>query len=241
MTDTVQHKDKLLAYFNGLGFERWSAIYGDAKVSRIRRTIREGHAAMLGLAEHWLLARILERESHSLAPATLGSPPVSVLDAGCGTGLLSIDLAQFGLRVTAVDIAPQMVGAAEQSALSAGVHELIDFQVGDIEQVSGSFDVVVCLDVLIHYPAAAFAQMLHHLARQARSTLLLTYAPSTPLLTALHWIGGHFPSAHRRTEIQMIPRRRVEQALADAGMRVQRTAQISQGFYHVTLVEAVRK
>mgnify|MGYP000269925098 CR=1 FL=1 len=35
------HKSRLLAYFDGQGFERWSAIYGDAEVSRIRRTIRD--------------------------------------------------------------------------------------------------------------------------------------------------------------------------------------------------------
>ena len=71
-----------------------------------------------------------------------------------------------------------------------------------------------------------------------RGPLLLTYAPSEPVLAALHWLGGRFPKGERRTDIQMIPARFVGETLAQAGMTVYRQARISRGFYHVTLLEA---
>jgi SAM-dependent methyltransferase len=44
-----------------------------------------------------------------------------VLDAGCGTGSLSLLLAGAGHRVTAVDLAPRMVRAARAKLAAAGV------------------------------------------------------------------------------------------------------------------------
>ncbi|ABU57632.1 magnesium protoporphyrin IX methyltransferase [Roseiflexus castenholzii] len=230
MIDITRHKNTLRDYFDRDGFRRWSAIYGDAEVSRIRRTIRVGHARMLARAETWLLEWI---GATGRAPSSL-----SALDAGCGTGLFSIMLAQHGINVTAVDIAPQMVAAAAERAQTAGVAQRITFTAGDIEDVAGVFDVVACFDVLIHYPQPAFDQLLRHLAQRARGMLLFTYAPYEPFLAAMHWIGGFFPRAHRRTEIQMIRENDVRRLVAGHGLRVGRIEPIRSGFYHVNLVEA---
>ncbi len=227
MTEVSDHKSRLLAYFDGLGFERWSAIYGDAEVSRIRRTIRQGHARMLALAEQWIC--------EGAGEAGTGA---QVLDAGCGTGLLSVALARRGLRVSAVDISPQMVGAAEQAVRAAGLCDRVDFRVGDIEGLDGRYDAVACLDVLVHYPAPGFAGICRALAARTRGPMVFTYAPRERLLAALHWLGGRFPSNHRRTEIQMIAPQQVARTLAECGLQVRRTARVSHGFYHVTLVEA---
>ena len=224
MRDLSHHKDQLRHYFDGLGFERWSAIYGEVPLSAVRRTIREGHQRMLAVAETWLR----------------DVPPSDALDAGCGTGLLSLWLAQQGWQVRAVDLAPQMAEATKRNAQAAGLSAAISTEAADLETVSGSFDLVACFDVLIHYPAANFAQMAGHLASLSRKRLLITYAPHSPLLAALHRVGGLFPKGQRRTEIQMIPDQQVENALHKAGFRVQRRAPIRHRFYHVTLVEAVR-
>ena len=240
------HKSRLLAYFDGQGFERWSAIYGDAEVSRIRRTIRQGHARMLALAEQWVCEGVGSWRAADGLPTSKPQPlsPSSapqVLDAGCGTGLLSLALARRGLRVTAVDLAPQMVAAAAAALRAAGLAAQAETRVADIEAVAGTFDAVACLDVLVHYPAADFAHILRALAGRTRGALVFTYAPRSPLLAGLHWLGGRFPSAHRRTEIQMIPPRAVAGVLGECGLAIRRTARISHGFYHVTLVEAARR
>ncbi|GAB4111620.1 MAG: magnesium protoporphyrin IX methyltransferase [Roseiflexaceae bacterium] len=221
------HKQRLLDYFNGRGFERWQQIYGDAPIAGVRRTIRIGHQQMLDLALAWL------------AEAT--RPSDLVLDAGCGTGLLTLGMAQRGRRVQAVDLAPQMANATEQALQSAGMARLVNVQVGDLEQIVGQYAAVACLDVLIHYPAELFAGMLSHLAARSQGGLIFTYAPYEPLLAALHWLGGRFPQAQRRTDIQMIADREVAQVLAASGYQISRKARISRGFYHVTLVQADRR
>ena len=230
MTGIAEHKSRLREYFDGLGFERWSAIYGDGELSRVRRTIREGHTQMLALAEAWLAERYpLDR---------LAMRPASLLDAGCGTGLFAATMACHGFSVTAIDIAPQMVFATAERARAAGLSERVRLHVGDVDDVGGTYDAVVCFDVLIHYPRPALAAMLAGLARRCEGALLFTYAPYEPLLAALHWLGGRFPHASRRTDIQMAPEHEVHAALAAAGMEVRRSVAIRSGFYHVNLVEA---
>jgi magnesium-protoporphyrin O-methyltransferase len=227
MTEYTQHKQKLLDYFNGLGFERWSAIYGNAELSGVRSTIRAGHSEMLQIALGWLL----EGQANHVP---------QVLDAGCGTGLLTLELARRGVHVRAIDLAPQMAEATQRAVEMAGLADRVTVLCGDLETVEGQFDRVACLDVLIHYPAHDLERMVARLAGLARGRLVLTYAPHEPLLAALHWLGGRFPHANRRTDIQMISERRLGRALAECGMRVRRTARVSRGFYHIGLIEAER-
>jgi magnesium-protoporphyrin O-methyltransferase len=227
VTESAQHKAQLRDYFDGIGFERWAAIYGHDELGRVRRTIRAGHGAMLAQAALWLA------ESFPTVPSG-----ATALDAGCGTGLWSIALARRGFHVTAIDIAPQMVDAAMQAATRAGVRDRITFLAGDLELVSGSYDVVSCFDVLVHYPQALFAPLATRLAQLSNGPLLLTYAPYNRLLAGLHWVGGRFPRSQRRQDIQMIRQAFVEDTLRQAGMEPSRSARISSGFYHVTLLEA---
>ena len=85
--DTAHHKAQLRRYFNGIGFERWAAIYGEGELRGVRRSIRAGHSAMLAAACEYLDGA----RHHAAEPAAL--------DAGCGTGLFSLALAQRGYRV----------------------------------------------------------------------------------------------------------------------------------------------
>jgi len=220
----TQHRAQLQSYFNGVGFDRWSAIYGSGPVSRVRRTVREGHQIMLDQATTWLADM----------PTN-----TSVLDAGCGTGLFSLEMARQGHTVTAADIAPRMVEATQVAATAADLE--IQCHVSDIESLEGIHNIVACFDVLVHYPAEAFVPVLQHLARRTDDTLLITYAPYNRFLAFLHWLGGHFPKGDRRTEIQMIRDSVVASTLDAEGLHVTRTASISKGFYHVKLLEAKRR
>jgi magnesium-protoporphyrin O-methyltransferase len=226
MTQLTQHKTRLREYFDGVGFDRWRAIYGDGELSRVRRTIREGHTRMLALAEAWLAEAL---------PA-----PAAVLDAGCGTGLFAVALARRGYAVTAADIAPQMVEATAERALEAEVARGMRFHAGDVEGLEGVFDAVACFDVLIHYPPESFRAMLTALARKTRGPLLFTYAPYEPLLAALHAAAVLFPRGNRRTDIQMVRESLVCDALAAEGYAVARQEPVRSGFYHVNLVLALR-
>lgn len=223
---SAQHKANLQAYFDGIGYDRWAAIYGgDQDLSYIRRTVQKGHARMLSTAGQWLQDRCAGG---------------SLLDAGCGTGLFSLAMAARGYQVMGVDIAPKMVAQATRAAQSARLSDDAIFVQGDISNISGTYDAVACFDVLVHYPVGMFETVCAALAKNTAHTLLLTYAPYNRLLATLHWVGGKFPQGNRRTEIQMIRDSTVQTTLAHAGLSIQRSEVINQGFYHVKLIEAVR-
>lgn len=73
-----------------------------------------------------------------------------ILDIGCGTGHLSLDLIQSGYDVTATDLSKELVNYANHKAQKAG-WELNATQM-DIQKLPyrDVFDAVVCLDVLEH-------------------------------------------------------------------------------------------
>jgi ribosomal protein L11 methyltransferase len=66
----------------------------------------------------------------------------SVLDVGCGSGVLAVAAATLGAApVVAVDVDPVAVAATERAALAAGLS--IDARVGGVGAVHGTFDVVL--------------------------------------------------------------------------------------------------
>lgn len=82
-------------------------------------------------------------------------PPnsASILDIGCGTGSLSVVLAQFGHQVTGIDLSPNMIAAAKTKAAAAKC--TIAFQVMDAafpRFEAEQFDVVLCRHILFMLP-----------------------------------------------------------------------------------------
>ncbi len=110
----------------------------------------------------------------------------TVLDVGCGAGLLAEPLARLGGRVTGVDAAPENIGAAAAHAAAAGL--AIDYLAGGIEGVAGRrFDLVTSLEVIEHVAdPAAFA---HGLAEAvAPGGLLIVSTPNRTALSRLAMI-----------------------------------------------------
>ncbi len=223
-----EHKKMLRSYFNGQGFQRWASIYGDDKLSTVRNTVRQGHAVMMDRAFEWLQQLNLPEGA-------------TVLDAGCGTGLFSIRLAKAGYRVKAVDIASQMVDKSKADATKAGVAGNIDFEVNTIESVKGTYDAVVCFDVLIHYPAEGFRQAFGNLSNLTKGPVIFTYAPYNNILAFQHWLGGYFPKKERRTTIQMIRGEEMQKAMTENRMTVKNSEKVSFGFYHTMLMNTSRR
>ncbi len=203
-------------YFNSLGFDRWRRIYGDGEVNRVQRDIREGHARTLETVLGWL-----------------GDvKDVSICDAGCGVGSLSIPLAERGAKVFASDISEKMVGEAiARRDAQLGQSENPTFGVADLESISGSYDTVICLDVMIHYPEADALAMLTHLTSLAQNRLIFSFAPKTTLLVLLKKIGELFPGPSKTTRAYQHRETVLVKHLASLGWQVQQRATIKSSFY----------
>ncbi|HJZ44065.1 MAG TPA: bifunctional 2-polyprenyl-6-hydroxyphenol methylase/3-demethylubiquinol 3-O-methyltransferase UbiG, partial [Hyphomicrobiaceae bacterium] len=147
------------------------------------------------LASEWWDARGKFRALHRIGPARLaflrdellrhfvlapsGLRPLaglSILDVGCGGGLVSEPLARLGGRVTGLDTAPENIEAARRHAAGQGLD--IDYRVGRIEELAAeglAFDAVVCLEVVEHVPdPAAFLKISAGLVRPGGLMLLST-------------------------------------------------------------------
>src|SRR5215472_16756726 len=88
---------------------------------------------------------------------------LDALDVGCGTGFLSLELAQRGDRVTGIDFAPSMLARAERKAAERGLD--VRFQQADAEQLPiapASFDLVISRHLLwtLPHPKAAIDEWL---------------------------------------------------------------------------------
>jgi ribosomal protein L11 methyltransferase len=68
----------------------------------------------------------------------------TVLDVGCGSGVLSIAAARLGAaQVTAVDISPEAIAATKANAARNGVAKEVEAQATPVADLAAEFDVVV--------------------------------------------------------------------------------------------------
>ncbi len=222
---TANDKDIVRDYFNSVGFDRWRRIYGDGDVNKVQRDIREGHQRTIDTVLAWLKA-----------DGTLSTQ--TICDAGCGVGSLSLPLAEAGAKVWASDISEKMIGEAKERAADPNNPR---FSVSDLESLSGSYDTVICLDVLIHYPLEDVEGMVSHLASLATSRLILSFAPKTFYYTLLKRIGELFPGPSKTTRAYLHPEADMRKYLARLGFVVRRNETIASQFYFSRLLEAVRQ
>jgi ribosomal protein L11 methyltransferase len=76
--------------------------------------------------------------------AERGQNCASVLDLGCGSGVLGIALAlRYGSRVVAADIAPVAIEATIANASLNGVADRFVVEHGDIRMIKGTYDLVL--------------------------------------------------------------------------------------------------
>lgn len=108
-----------------------------------------------------VLSGLYDRIARELATAC---PRGTILDVGCGPGLLDVRLAQVAPEssVTGVDVEPDMVERARANA--AGLSGRVHFQLGDVADLpfpDGQFDLVFSTFSLHHWadPARGLAEI----------------------------------------------------------------------------------
>ncbi|MBC7993118.1 MAG: bifunctional 2-polyprenyl-6-hydroxyphenol methylase/3-demethylubiquinol 3-O-methyltransferase UbiG [Rhizobacter sp.] len=93
----------------------------------------------------------------------------TVLDVGCGGGILAEAMALRAARVTGIDLATKPLGVARLHALEAGVENIEYREIATevlAEEQPGRFDVVTCMEMLEHVPdPAAVVRACSRLAR----------------------------------------------------------------------------
>jgi magnesium-protoporphyrin O-methyltransferase len=217
----IRRRGQLKAYFGRTAADAWARLTSDGPVSRIRATVRAGRDEMRDTLLGWLPRDLSGRR---------------VLDAGCGTGALAVACAQRGAEVVAIDLSDALVGLARERTSHERLRGRIDFRVGDmLDRELGTFDHVVAMDSFIHYAVPDTLDMVSALAERARESLLFTFAPRTPMLTVMLWMGKLFPRRDRAPAIVPVSERTLRRRLAGdprlADWRPEESVRISRGFY----------
>lgn len=113
------------------------------------------------LAHRWWDPNSEFRPLHEINPLRLdwidrqiGLAGKTVIDVGCGGGLLSEGMAARGAQVTGIDLSEKPLGVARLHLLESGLH--VSYRQISAEAMAeenpGGFDAVTCLEMLEHVP-----------------------------------------------------------------------------------------
>jgi magnesium-protoporphyrin O-methyltransferase len=212
MADYSATRDRVEHYFDRSATKVWERLTSDAPVSRIRQTVREGRDRMRAV----MLGQL---------PDDLRG--CRVLDAGCGAGQMTAELAAKGADVVAVDISPALVEIA-RARLPAAHADRVTFASGDMTADHGHFDYVLAMDSLIYYGTRDITDALARLGERTRAAVVFTVAPKTPFLMTFWTMGKLFPRADRSPI--MVPHAFPTLHRATKG-RLTKVERVSRGFY----------
>jgi magnesium-protoporphyrin O-methyltransferase len=231
-TATYQsRRSQIETYFDRTAADAWARLTSDAPVSGIRATVRAGRDEMRQTLLSWLPEDLTGKR---------------LLDAGCGTGAFAIESARRGAQVLAIDVSPSLIKIARERSQGQMPEGSIIYEVGDmLDSQLGIFDHVVAMDSLIHYHQTDIVQSLASLAPRIRRSIVMTFAPKTPLLAAMHFVGRAFPRADRAPAIEPVAeyslKANIRQERQLMSWNIGRDRRVSRGFYTSHALELCRK
>ena len=153
------------------------------------------------LAQRWWDPDGPQKALHALNPARLGYVAgrtdlrdAEVLDVGCGGGLLSEAMALAGARVTAIDLAPNLLKVARLHGLESGVK--VAYREIAVEalaaEMPGAFDAVTCMEMLEHVPDPSAIVRACATLLKPGGRLFLSTLNRTPAAFALAIVGAEY-------------------------------------------------
>lgn len=159
------------------------------------------------LANRWWDPQGPQRTLHQINPARLAYIAeridlrgARVLDVGCGAGLLSEALAREGAKVSALDLAPELIDIAKLHLHESNL--AIDYRLQSAESLAGqmpaAFDAVTCMEMLEHVPdpasvLRACADLLKPGGKLFVSTLNRTPAAFAVAIVGAEYLAGLLP------------------------------------------------
>ncbi len=220
-------KSEVRDYFNGTGFDRWKKIYSKSQeINKVQKNIRKGHQKTVDDVLSYV------KNYPDLTSKTF-------CDAGCGVGSLAIPLLKLGIKELKVsDISSEMIKETKKRINEARLSQnRIKYETNDLEQLSGLFDVVICLDVFIHYPQQVAEEMVKHLCDLSKEKLIVSFAPYTPILAVLKNIGKLFPGPSKTTRAYTLREQGIINAANENGFSVVQKKLNQAPFYFSKLIE----
>jgi 2-polyprenyl-6-hydroxyphenyl methylase/3-demethylubiquinone-9 3-methyltransferase len=196
-----------VAQFGKLAGDWWDPRGSSAMLHKLN-PVRLGYVRDW-INQHWSL------DEHSRRPLE----GKTALDVGCGAGLLAEPLARLGAKVTAIDPAAELIGAARDHAAGQGLD--IDYRVSAVEIVTGTFDLITAMEVIEH--TADPQQFLRDLAKRlAPNGLLILSTPNATAWSRLITITlaegvGAIPKGTHEYE-KFIPPERMKVLMGEAGL-----------------------
>ncbi|HUI22506.1 MAG TPA: bifunctional 2-polyprenyl-6-hydroxyphenol methylase/3-demethylubiquinol 3-O-methyltransferase UbiG [Methylocella sp.] len=157
-----------VAHFDRLGVQWWDPDgpmqalhkFNPVRVSYLRELLGR-HFSVGGQSRDWRSAQALEG--------------LTIVDIGCGAGILSEPLALLGARMTAIDPASRNIEVAQEHSAKAGLS--INYRCMSVEALAAegaTFDVVLTMEVIEH--VSDIGSFLHHAGAMVRPGGLLVAA-----------------------------------------------------------------
>ena len=206
---------RLENYFNEVSSDAWDKLTSNEPVSFVRQLVREGREKMQ--------IAIMEK-------LPLDLKGMRILDAGCGTGVLSRMLDERGAEVVGVDISDKLIDVAKNRSAA---NKNIEYFAGDMkEQSFGNFDYIIAMDSLIHYSPEDTLASIVEFSKRANNSVIFTVIPSTFVLKTKLRLGKCFPRSERSPEIvpiELANLRQLENIKTNASLK--KIARIKRFFY----------
>jgi magnesium-protoporphyrin O-methyltransferase len=226
----TRRRDEVAVYFDRTALDAWQRFATNEPLGRIRTTVRAGRERMR--------AAML-----SMLPDNLHG--WRILDAGCGTGAMAVELARRGADVTGIDLSPSIISYATAHLPRIDGPGRIRLTSGDmLSPELGEFDAVVAMDSLIHYRPNDAVAALASLASRTSRKIVFTFPPRTLALSAMHAVGRLFPRGDRAPSIEPVSPATLSRLIAShegmSGWQAGRTLRVGGGFYISQALEVSR-